>query len=106
MGETKQNIAVRLVRTVSRDPFERYFTVDWDTTYVVYDPADMFKEIKAPVGEVYAIWRTEPGPGWRTYVDQHEPEFILVNVAGGPLMVDIAHASEIRELSYTKEVTG
>jgi len=102
---TKRNIAVRLVRTSSRDPFERYFTVDWNTSHMVRDPADMFVEIKEPVGAVYAIWRTEPGPGWRTHADQHEPDFIVVNAAGGPLMIDSAHANEIRELSYTKEVT-
>jgi len=104
--QPKPYTAVRLVRQKGRDEFDSHFTVDWDSARELFDPARLFYDHAgdAKAGEVWALWHTPIGAGWRIYADTHQPDFLLVKHFGWEaLMVDKAHGTEIRELSANKK---
>jgi hypothetical protein len=104
--QPKPYTAVRLVREKGKDEFDRHFTVDWDSARELFDPSRLFQMHAgdAPAGEVWALWHTPIGPGWRTYADTHKPAFMLIkHFTWEALMIDDAYGSEIRELSVNRE---
>lgn len=104
MAQPKPYTAVRLNREPGRDEFDRHFSVIWETATEIMDPSKLFEVVTAQNGEVWALWLTSIRPGWRTHADRNEPDFLLVkHFTNEALMLDGAHASEIRELSFWKE---
>ena len=96
--------AVRLNREPGRDEFDRHFSVVWETATEIVDPSKLFDVVTAQNGEVWAIWLTSIRPGWRTFADRNEPDFLLMKHPNREaLMLGDGHASEIRELSFSRQ---
>lgn len=99
-----QYTAIRLNREPGRDIYNRYFSVVWETATEVVDPTALFEKVTAQNGEVWALWSVSIRPGWRTFVDRNEPHFMMMkHPTGEPMMLTDEHASEIRELAFTRE---
>lgn len=104
--EPRPYTAVRLNRKKGRDEYDRHFTVDWNSAVEVVDVPNLFERYlpTARTGEVWAVWSTPIGPGWFGYADTHKPAFMLIkDITSEPLMLDLGHSGEIRELSVNKK---
>lgn len=104
-GPTKYT-AVRLTREPGRDEFDRHFSIVWETAHELLDPVRLFGEVTAQNGEIWGLWSRPITPGWRSYVDQNKPVFLLMkHPSGEPMMLSDNYGTDLRELSWTKEGT-
>lgn len=104
-------LVFRLNHVVTPDHFN-HFTVEWEDSWLVVDPASLFEVIKADPGDTFVLWAQDRAYrdaffdaefDMEAYLKQRLPDFILAkSSAGAVLVIDQSSEDEIKDLEVSR----